>query len=355
MTNEDLEPSDDDLEGIALDRNNFIFFSSEIKKINLDLEAKCRDGNWTAEKLSLLYSLPEWMIHQFIEQYGFEQAAAIGESLNHTAPLTLRVNTLKASVDECRAQLEKEGVATKKTKYSPFGLCVQKRLNIFQLQSFRSGLFEVQDEGSQILPLLLDPKPRSKVVDACSGGGGKSLELAALMKNRGVIFALDVNAHRLDDLRKRIRRSGSDTIRVQLVKEHNVPDSLVGVADNVLVDAPCSGLGTLRRNPGMKWTTTPDAISELSSKQYEILSEYSQCVKQNGRLVYATCTLTADENERVVEKFLTSHSDFELMRPSHILERYGLQGLEIGHYLRLFPHVHGTDGFFAAVMKRKVI
>ena len=173
------------------------------------------------------------------------------------------------------------------------------------------------------------------------------------MKNRGAIFALDTNSFRLEGLRKRIRRSGVDTIRVCKVEEGQLPPGLTDAADNVLVDAPCSGLGTIRRNPGMKWTVTPASVAELNIKQSNILNHYAQCVKMNGRLIYSTCTMMRLENEGVVEKFLGDHPQFEIMEPSVILRRYQLETLMQEKYFRLKPHVHGTDGFFAAVMRRK--
>lgn len=304
-------------------------------------------------RLSLKFSFPVWMIERWLEQFGEEETRSMCTALNTQAPLTLRVNVLKIDVEGCRRALAEEKLKTDLTKLSPVGLTAQRRMNIFGLDAFRKGFFEVQDEGSQLLCLLVDPKPTSKVIDACAGGGGKSLALAALMKNRGVIFALDTNAYRLEGLRKRIRRSGVDTIRIRVVEADKLPADLIGVADNVLVDAPCSGLGTIRRNPGTKWTITPKAVAELQVKQLGILTHYAPCVKTNGRLVYATCTTMKDENEIVVERFLAAHPHFEILDPSSILRRYQLASLGQEKYFRLKPHVHNTDGFFAAVMKRK--
>jgi 16S rRNA (cytosine967-C5)-methyltransferase len=311
-----------------------------------------------AEQLAIEFSFPEWIVREWIKQFGTEETARLCSAMNTPAPLTLRVNSLKTTVEDCQQALEKEGVKTERTQFSPFGLQVAKRMNIFQLQSFRDGLFEVQDEGSQLLPLLVDPKPSSKVIDACAGGGGKSLELAALMKNRGEIFALDINTFRLDGLRKRVRRSGVDTIRIRPVAAGDIPSELLGFADNVLIDAPCSGLGTIRRNPGLKWSVTEQTVAELHAKQLSILSLYAQCVKPNGRLVYATCTMMSAENENVIDTFLQLHPEFTLVPPAVVLERYNLvenpfgTSLVTGKFMKLFPHLHGTDGFFAAVLQR---
>ena len=342
-----------DLEAEPDEKSSLLLFLAAAKEEDdrFDKGAAMHSGN--TSDLSLRYSFPEWMVEEWRQQFGDEETVQLCAALNISAPLTLRVNTIKTSVEECQEALAKENIETERSKYSNVGLTVRKRLNIFQLDIFRKGFFEVQDEGSQILSMLVDPKPTSKVVDACAGGGGKALALAALMKNRGAIFALDTNAFRLEGLRKRIRRSGVDTIRVCKVEEGRLPDGLEGTSDNVLVDAPCSGLGTIRRNPGMKWTVTPATISELSRKQSAILDHYARCVKVNGRLVYSTCTMMKPENEGVVEKFLADHPQFELLEPSAILRRYQLESLSNEKYFRLKPHIHGTDGFFAAVMRRK--
>ena len=332
---------------------SLLAFLNEAKIVDARLEEGFHSAPEDAHTLSVKFSFPRWMVDSWLAMYGPAGAAQLCESLNSPPPLTLRVNTIKTTVEMCQEALAKEGIVTNRTKYSPFGLTVAKRMNIFSLESFQKGFFEVQDEGSQMLPLLLDPKPRSKVVDACAGGGGKSLAIAALMKNHGVIHALDINAFRLEDLRKRVRRSGVDTIRIHHVKEEELPAEIVGKADNVLVDAPCSGLGTIRRNPGMKWTVTPDSVKELNVKQSGLLGHYAQCVRPLGRLVYATCTMNRAENEEVVEGFLSSHPAFEVMEPSAILSRYGLESIAKEKYFRVSPHIHGTDGFFAAVMRRK--
>jgi 16S rRNA (cytosine967-C5)-methyltransferase len=334
------------------EKKPLLLFLAETKERNKNIDDKDPFLPDVTKDFSLRFSFPEWMIEEWRVRFGDEETRQMCTALNVSAPLTLRVNTLKTSVEECRVRLAKERIDSERTKFSPFGLTLRKRINVFQLDIFRRGFFEVQDEGSQLLSMLVDPKPTSKVVDACAGGGGKSLALAALMKNRGMIFALDTNAFRLEGLRKRIRRSGVDTIRVRKIETGELPAELAGSADNVLVDAPCSGLGTIRRNPGMKWTVTPASIAELSGKQSEILDHYARFVKVNGRLAYSTCTMMHSENEAVVEKFLAEHPDFEMMEPASILRRYGLESLSTEKYFRLKPHVHGTDGFFAAVMRR---
>ncbi|MGA7160150.1 MAG: 16S rRNA (cytosine(967)-C(5))-methyltransferase RsmB [Bacteroidota bacterium] len=352
VAGDEVETLAKELEADSVEEQSLMLILNEAKERNDRLEGESGPHGSDAAHLSLVYSFPEWMIKEWHNAYGEDETVRMCVAFNTSAPLTLRVNTLKAGVEDCQAALSKENIDTERTKFSQTGLTVRRKINIFNLDAFRKGFFEVQDEGSQILALLVDPKPTSKVVDACAGGGGKSLALAALMKNRGVIFALDTNSYRLEGLRKRIRRSGVDTIRICKVDEGELPPALVDAADNVLVDAPCSGLGTLRRNPGMKWTVTPQSIEELKNKQSKILDHYSRCVKIHGRLIYSTCTMMKSENEEVVEKFLDAHPQFEIMQPSVILSRYQLESLSEGKYFRLKPHIHGTDGFFAAVMRR---
>ncbi len=299
------------------------------------------------------YSFPVWLVDRLKAEYGMAETEAILSSLNEPAPLTIRVNTLKATVEECQKRLLEEGVETEKGAHSPWSLVIAKRLNIFGLASFKEGWFEVQDEGSQLLPLLVDPKPTAKVLDACAGAGGKSLAFAALMKNRGEILASDIHAYRLEELRKRSRRAGAFNIRVQrteqtsdLAAEHG------GKSDIVFVDAPCSGIGTIRRNPGMKWTISERMVSELSRKQAMILGQASAMVRPGGLLVYATCTLLAEENEEVVAGFLAAHPEF---RPKHQAERaahLGLSEAVSGNAVKLLPHRFGTDGFYCAFLER---
>ncbi len=302
------------------------------------------------------YSFPDWMVQRFTEQYGPVESEQLCEALNQPAPLMIRANLLKASRDECQSRLNKEHVAAEPTQFSPFGLNIPKRLNLFQRQTFREGFFEVQDEGSQILPLLIDPKPNAKVLDACAGAGGKSLEFAMLMKNRGEIVAADVHDRRLEELRKRSRRAGAHNIRTKVMDLLDIDESAIEpIFDIVLVDAPCSGVGTIRRNPGMKWTVTEESVREIAEKQKKILSSSSRFLKPGGLLAYATCTLFREENEDVVDAFLASHPEFELEDPTARVERFQLKQSLSNNFVRLLPHFHGTDGFFCAFLRHRQV
>ena len=303
--------------------------------------------------IGLKHSFPDWMVTEWEKEMAHDELEKLLTALNTQAPITIRVNTLKISVEECQRELKRENIETERTLLSPTGLHFQKRTNVFQLQSFQKGYFEVQDEGSQLLSLLVDPKPGSRVVDACAGAGGKSLAMGAGMRNTGEIFALDLHSRRLDDLRKRIKRSGIDMIRIRPMREGQGFPDLEQSADHVLVDAPCSGTGTIRRNPGMKWSVSPSMIDAMHAKQLSIVMFNARYVKPGGRLVYATCSLMRHENEDVVESFLASRHDFERVSPSPILERNNLANVTDNEYFKLYPHRHNTDGFFASIMKRK--
>jgi 16S rRNA (cytosine967-C5)-methyltransferase len=308
----------------------------------------------TVELIGVSHSFPDWMVRRFIAEYGSAQTETLCKSLNEQAPLTLRVNTIKTSIDECQVLLKSEGIETTRTHYSPVGLHVRKRINIFQMQAFQMGLFEVQDEGSQILTQLIDPKPTIKLLDACAGAGGKSLALAALMKNRGAIYAADTNKRRLAELKKRSKRANAFNIRsfpVHSLEELN--KDYKEFFDIVLVDAPCSGIGTIRRNPGMKWLVTEQTVNEISEKQKVILRQSSDLVKPGGIVAYATCTLLRQENEDIVDQFLASTIGFVRKDPSLVAEKAGIHNCVEGGNIKLLPNIHGTDGFFLSMMEKK--
>lgn len=309
--------------------------------------------NDVTEKIGTEYSYPDWMVRRMLYEYGHEETEKICRSLNEPAPLTLRVNLLKTTVEQCQEELKKQEIESTRTSTSPYGLQITKRINVFSLKSFQDGYFEVQDEGSQILPLLIDPKPTAKVLDACAGAGGKTLGFAALMKNRGEIFASDTNGYRLRELKKRARRAGAFNVRpLEVAGIEDLADKFHEYFDVVFVDAPCSGLGTIRRNPGMKWTVTEETVNEVSQKQSEILRLCAPLVKPGGRLVYATCTILRQENEDVVNKFVETNTGFSFINPEQMLARIGLKQANSGKFIKLLTHIHGTDGFFCAVMAK---
>ena len=312
------------------------------------------DPSLTPEaRISLSAALPEFMVREWYRRYGGEETDALCRALNQPAPTTARVNTLQGSVDHCLEQLAKEGVSCRRTQLSPSGIVFEKRINIQSLSAFRRGLFEMQDEGSQLISLLVEPPPGGFVVDACAGGGGKTLHLAALMAGRGKLAAIEVSTRRLGNMRERIRRAGAGMVSTYSAEEDRDDiASWKGEADAVLVDAPCTGIGTFRRNPGARLNVTEQFLEAVSATQRMVLHRYADLVRPGGRLVYSTCTLLRKENEDVVEEFLGARPEFTLLPAKDILHR---QGVAIGAdspFMELFPHRHGTDGFFAAVLTR---
>ncbi|MDE3010148.1 MAG: RsmB/NOP family class I SAM-dependent RNA methyltransferase [Pseudomonadota bacterium] len=304
-------------------------------------------------ELGLQAELPDWVIERLRADHDDAGILALGRAMQQPAPLDLRVNTLKARPEDVRAELAAAGVEAEPTPYSPVGLRVRGKPALQELPVFREGRIEVQDEGSQLLGYLLAPRRGEMVVDFCAGAGGKTLLLGALMQNEGRLYAFDVSERRLANLRPRLKRSGLSNVNPVLItgERDTRVKRLAGKVDRVLVDAPCSGLGTLRRNPDLKQRQGPESIDELCAKQDAILDAAATLLKPGGLLVYATCSLLADENQRRAEAFSERRTDFELQDCGQLLAQARIP-LEMGRYLQLWPQVHGTDGFFAAAWRR---
>ena len=306
----------------------------------------------------LRHNLPDWLAAALREQLDDAAFWQLVQALSEPAPLDLRVNTLKARRDEVQPALAAAGIAAEPTPHSPWGLRVQGKPALNKLEVFTGGAVEVQDEGSQLLALLTDPKRGEMVVDFCAGAGGKTLALGAAMRNTGRLYAFDTSGHRLAALKPRLARSGlSNVYPVQIAHERDDRiKRLAGKIDRVLVDAPCSGLGTLRRNPDLKWRQTPQAIEELTAKQTAILASAARLLKPGGRLVYATCSLLEVENESVAQAFSEANqANFRPLPADELLAAAHVQRapeLVRNGFLRLWPHRHATDGFFAAVWQR---
>ena len=304
------------------------------------------------------HNLPQWLVEPLREQLCGDFWPLV-ESLNAPAGLDMRVNTLKDKRADIQKELAKAGLKTVATPYSPWGLRLADKSQLGKLDAFTRGAIEVQDEGSQLLALLVDPKRGEMVVDFCAGAGGKTLALGATMRSTGRLYAFDTSAHRLDALKPRLARSGLSNVHPVAIA-HERDDRikrLAGKIDRVLVDSPCSGLGTLRRNPDLKWRQTPTAIAELVAKQTAILQSAARLLKPGGRLVYATCSVIRQENESIAEAFSSANPDFAVLEASSLLTHLGVEHANTlcnGPYLRLWPHLHHTDGFFAAVWQKKV-
>ncbi len=303
--------------------------------------------------MALKSNMPDWLWQKMVAMHGEEGALALASALNTPAPLDLRVNTLKANREEVIASLAQAPILAEPTPYAATGLRVLKKPSIQNLPLFKDGSIEVQDEGSQLLAQLVGAKRGEMVADFCAGAGGKTLALGAMMRNTGRLYAFDISEKRLAKLKPRLARSGLSNVHpVVIAHERDAKiKRLAGKLDRVLVDAPCSGLGTLRRNPDVKWRQTLDGVAELNQKQASILDSAARLVKQGGRLVYATCSILDEENEAIVQQFLTAHPDFTLIPATQILDEQKI-ALEMGDYFKLYPHIHHADGFFAAVMQR---
>lgn len=304
--------------------------------------------------LALRYSFPDDIVGEWVARLGPGATERLLVKLNEEAPLSIRVNTLKCTVDECARRLREGGSEVLPGKLSPFALAFPRRLVLDDIPAYRDGWFEMQDEGSQLLSLLLQPEPGMTVVDACAGGGGKTLHLASLLGNRGMLVAIDADRRKLQNLRERAGRAGA-TVSQTIEARHDdaALKRLHGKADGVLVDAPCTGLGTTRRNPWLKTQWTTERSRQMAVLQHAILEASAPMVKSGGRLVYSTCTLAGAENEEVVQRFLQGHPEFTLASASGALEAWGIRTREQASMLSLWPHETDTDGFFAALLRRE--
>jgi 16S rRNA (cytosine967-C5)-methyltransferase len=315
--------------------------------------ARVKSASLDELPLAVRAELPDWIVDRLGAALSETEILALARGLNEPAPLDLRVNTWRAKRDEVLRELAAGGVAAAPTPYSPMGVRVKARPAINRHSLFTSGAVEVQDESSQVLGFLVAPRRHDLVVDFCAGAGGKSLMLGALMQSNGRVYAFDVSTARLARLKPRLKRSGLSNLYPQAIRNENDVrvKRLAGKIDRVLVDAPCSGLGTLRRNPDLKWRQSPQSVEELKLKQAAILRSAANLVKPGGRLVYATCSLLPEENEDIVSAFLAERTEYSALHCGELLREQRIV-LDTGQFLKLFPHLHGTDGFFAAVMIR---
>jgi len=315
--------------------------------------ARARACDQAGLPLATRTSLPDWLYDRLARERTGPELEALAHGLLQPAPLDLRVNTMLVKRDEVLAAFERTGIPAIATRYSPAGIRLEGKPQLQRHPLFLDGKVEVQDEGSQLLAYLVAPRRREMVVDFCAGAGGKTLALGVLMHSEGRLYAFDTAAKRLANLRPRLRRSALSNVHPQLIA--GAGDArvkrLAAKIDRVLVDAPCSGLGTLRRNPDLKWRQRPQSVTEMAHKQRVILEAAAGLLKPGGRLVYATCSLLQEENEAVVDGFLSAHPQFAEVHCGEILRRQGIE-LDTGQRFRVFPHSHAMDGFFAAVLER---
>ena len=327
---------------------NAILRRAALEKDSLSLPDKGKDPVY---HLAVFSSHPPWLVKKWIQELGEEEARALLEANNTGAPTTLRVNSLKITRENLLAELKREGISAKATSFSPLGI-ITAGADLAELSGFSQGKFYVQGEASQLIPLLLDLRPGQRVLDACAAPGGKTTEMAELMRNQGEIIALDVHSLGLTKVKENAQRLGLTIIRTQRqdasllsLKDFPLP------FDRILIDAPCSGLGTLRSHPEIRWRLQETDIQTMADLQLRILAGVAPLLKPGGTLVYATCTLTDEENEGLIGCFLEAHPEFSIEpTPVPLLQSF----LDSQGCFRTFPHRQGLDGFFAARLRRKV-
>ena len=287
-------------------------------------------------KRAVRESIPDWLDQLGEKELGDAKWEKELAALNKQAPVVIRVNTLKISRAELQKQFAKEGVETEILKEYPDALLLSNRANIFRTDAFKKGFFEMQDASSQLVARYLNPEPGMRVIDACAGAGGKSLHIASLMENKGQLIALDIYEHKLQDLKKRAKRNSVHNIDTRLIRSSKTVKKLKNSADRVLIDAPCSGLGVIKRNPDSKWKLQADFIDRIKGTQAELLDKYSQMLKVGGQMVYATCSILPSENEEQVQNFLNNHPEFVFISEE-----------------KVSPAASGFDGFYMALLEKK--
>lgn len=311
-----------------------------------------------AERVALLGSLPDFLAQALWEQYG-DEAAALAESSSEPAPRALRVNSLVADVAEGRARLEREGARVEAGRFGKRTLFLQGAFNPFVTRAFHEGVFELQDEGSQIACELVAPPPRGLVVDACAGAGGKTLAIAAALAGRGKVVSLDVDGRKLAELRRRAKRARAVNVQALEIEETGpLPDevtALTGKVDRLLIDAPCSGTGVLRRNPEARARLTPEALTRLVETQRSIVERMLPLLAPGGRLIFVTCSLLRAEGEDLLGAVEAAHPELQPVNLAEIYDRAYADRFvrSVPHQLRLLPNLHNTDGFFVGVLRQR--
>ena len=283
-------------------------------------------------------SIPDWMDKLGEKELGNEVWTKEIHALNQQADVILRVNTLKTTRDKLKSMLKDSNIDSEFIKEHPSALKLKERGNVFTTEAFKNGLFEVQDASSQLVAEFLDVKPGMRIVDACAGAGGKSLHLASLMENKGQVVSLDIYENKLKELKRRAKRNGAHNIETRVIESTKTIKKLHNKIDRLLIDAPCSGLGVLRRNPDAKWKLQPQFLEEIKKTQAEILQDYSKMVKSGGKMVYATCSILPSENQEQVEKFLASDTG----------KNFSLEGDK-----KILSSESGFDGFYMALLVKK--
>jgi 16S rRNA (cytosine967-C5)-methyltransferase len=303
--------------------------------------------------LSIRYSHPEWLVKEWLERFGSEFTEGLLKSNNEVPELTIRTNTLKVSKEQLAEQLAAEGITVEPGKYDEDALGLTNPSSITALDSYRKGLFQVQDESSMLVARILDPQPGEFILDVCSAPGGKATHIAQLMRNQGTLVARDIHEHKIRLIQNASERLGTSIIRTEMFDASELDARQIGKADRVLVDAPCTGLGIVRRKPDIKWARNLEDKKEIISLQEKILGTCARYVKPGGTLVYSTCTIEREENEGQIESFLRDRDEFRLVDITSNLPSQLVKESAAGGYIQLYPHIDGIDGFFIAKLIRR--
>lgn len=303
---------------------------------DLDRSDVLKQKDHLKTNLPIYESYPDWLWSMGVDELGEDVWQQEAIAMNQTAQVVLRVNTLKTNTKQLTEELSKLNIAVKEVDGVNGAVYLTKRENVFQTNAFKLGWFEVQDAGSQLISTFLDPKPNQFVIDACAGAGGKSLQIAALMSNKGKLVSLDVEGFKLEELKKRAKRAGVFNVETRIIEDSKTIKRLELKADKLLLDVPCSGLGVIKRNPDTKWKLNAEVVERTKQLQNKILNEYSQMVKPGGEMVYSTCSILPSENKQQITEFLNNRSDFEFIKDQTI-----------------YPS-KGFDGFYMALVKRKL-
>lgn len=330
------------------------YVNGVLRSVSRDLDKFTRvDTKDPIEYLSIRYSHPRWLVERWVEEHGLEFTEGLCKANNQTPSLNIRVNTLLISKEDLKERLEAKGIRIKEGRYALDCLIIEEAHNITELDEFKKGLFTIQDESSMLVAQIMDPREGSLVLDACSAPGGKATHLAQYMNNRGRIICRDIFQHKLKLIEENARRLKIDIIDVESYDALKLDERLVGKVDYVLLDAPCSGLGLIRRKPEIKWNRTLEDIKDLSKLQYDIINVVKSYVKAGGVLLYSTCTIERKENIDLINRFLRENPEFKLLDISDMIKgKENLNTLNEG-YIQLYPHIHGTDGFFIVKMVKE--
>lgn len=316
-------------------------------------KAAIPDNLAPAEKIAIQHSHPQWLVERWIAAYGIEQTEQICVANNQAVKSTIRVNPLKCSRDQLIKKLEQENILAEPSPVYPFSVQLRSRGNPVDTQCYKEGLYTIQDESSMLVAHLLDPKPGMNVLDACAAPGGKSTHIAELMNNEGKIMANDLHAHKEKFIRQQAERLGLSIIQTTTGDAAHIDAMNYGTFDRILLDAPCTGFGVIRKKPDLKWNKQPADIKTITYVQYELLCSLSKLLNPEGTMIYSTCTIELEENQKLIERFLKEHPQFVLdERMVDDLPNDELKSnVEIPGMLQILPHYWGTDGFFIARLK----